>query len=32
MEREFATRGKRLNESSLEEMEAEWQTVKNKAL
>ena len=28
MEREFATRGKRLNESSLEEMEAEWQTVK----
>ena len=28
MEREFAGRGKRLNESSLEEMEAEWQSVK----
>jgi len=28
MERAFATRGKRLSESSLEEMEAEWQAVK----
>ena len=28
MEREFAARGKRLNESSLEEMEAEWQRAK----
>jgi hypothetical protein len=28
MEREFAARGKRLNESTLEEMEAEWQRVK----
>ena len=28
MEREFAARGKRLNESTLEEMEAEWQSVK----
>ena len=28
MEHEFAARGKRLNESSLEEMEAEWQRVK----
>jgi uncharacterized protein YabN with tetrapyrrole methylase and pyrophosphatase domain len=28
MEHEFAARGKRLNESTLQEMEAEWQRVK----
>jgi len=32
MEGVFATRGKRLNEATLEEMEAEWQTVKNTPL
>jgi tetrapyrrole methylase family protein/MazG family protein len=32
MEGAFAARGKRLNESTLEEMEAEWQSVKNKPL
>jgi MazG family protein len=31
MEREFAARGKRLNETTLDEMEAEWQRVKIKA-
>jgi uncharacterized protein YabN with tetrapyrrole methylase and pyrophosphatase domain len=30
MEHEFTDRGKRLNESTLEEMEAEWQRVKVK--
>jgi ATP diphosphatase len=30
MEHEFADRGKRLTESTLEEMEAEWQRVKVK--
>jgi ATP diphosphatase len=28
MERAFASRGKRLNESTLDDMEAEWQRVK----
>jgi MazG family protein len=32
MEDEFASRGKRLNESTLEEMEAAWQSLKNKPL
>jgi MazG family protein len=32
MEHEFASRGKRLNESTLEAMEAEWQALKNKPL
>jgi hypothetical protein len=32
MEDEFASRGKRLNESTIEEMEAAWQSLKNKPL
>jgi MazG family protein len=32
MESAFATRGKHLNETSLDEMEAEWQALKNKPL
>jgi len=31
MERAFASRGKRLNESTLDDMEAEWQRVKQAA-
>jgi tetrapyrrole methylase family protein/MazG family protein len=32
LEEAFASRGKRLNESTLEEMEAEWQSLKNRPL